>query len=499
MTEEATYEFYVDWDNDGYFDGAGEDCTADFVSAVISRGFSDSLARVARVGRLTVVLNNLERQYSPPLDGDVHPRREVLLQMTYDALTVVKFSGWIDGIVPSSGLYEDRRVVVECVDAMALLDGEEGELALATNVYADELIGDAVDAVYSPAAVDYDPGVNLFPVSADRWAWETPGQAVEEIKASQKIGDACLSDWGNFYIARDGTPTFRNRNYMPLDPTTVLTLAGTMQELTASITVRQVYNFVEVVCHPRDVGTVLEVLAAIAQRDAPVIGAGQSVTYVMSFRDSSNTNIKVGGKDCLTPVATTDYECTADPGGEGADVTGSVSCVGTFYGDHAEVTLTNGSGSAVYLQRLQVRGYAVRTRESITVAAQDAGSIATYQRRKLRLDAALMDAQSAAQAMADYLLGRYSEARLVLGSVGIVANVDATTMEAVRDLELCQRIELSEGQTGLSNWTGYVWGLTETIEGVTHRVDLGLVEAFDLGGIPFRIGDALNSGHILIY
>jgi hypothetical protein len=500
MGEQAIYSLYVDWDNDGYFDGPGEDCSADFVSASIGRGFSDPLARVAAVGRASIVLLNVNRQYSPPLNANVLPRRAVLVQMTYGGLTGTRFAGWIERIIPSSGEYEDRRITLECVDAMTLLDTEEGELALQTDVYADEVIGGAVDAVYAPAVTDYDSGISLFRVSADRWAWETPGQAVEEIKASQKVGEACLADWGLFFVAADGAPTFRNRWTTSLNAATVLTLDGTMQELTSSLSMTNVYNYVEVVCHPRSIGTVYEVLAAISQQDAPEIQAGASVTYVMPFRDPSNTKIRVGGLDPLLPVASTDYVATGDPGGEGTDETASVTAAAAFYGDHAEVTLTNGGAVSVYLQTLQIRGYAVRSREAITVAAFDPTSIAAYGRRKLRLDAALMNTQEQAQALADYLLDNYREPRLVVEGVGIQATVDAVRLAAVRDLELLQRVEISEYQTGISSFVGYVWNLQETIAGLEHRVSMGLVEAYDLGGTPFRIDiSVLDGPDIFVY
>jgi len=356
-----------------------------------------------------------------------------------------------------------------------------------------------VDAVYTPAATNYEEGLNLFPVSADRWAWKTIGQAVEEVKASSKIGDVCLADWGSFFIARDGTPTFLNRHHMPLDATTVLTLDGLMTGLSYRIGVTSAYNVVEVTCHPRTVGTVNEVLGAIEQDRAPAIEATAAVTFVIKFRDPSNQKIEVGGRNVITPVATTDYICTSDQEGEGADMTGSVTAAITRYGDHAVVTLTNAAASRVYIQKLQVRGLAVRAREPVTIAVEDAASIAAYQRRSMQIDAVLMSAQAAAQALADYLLDRYKDPAGVLDGISFTANRNATLMAAARDLELCERVEISEGQTGLSSYTGYIWNLAEMIVGATHTVTFGLVEAYDVG-TPFRLDtSALNSGHVLIY
>jgi|GEM_PF-5176673 len=499
MAESAEYNLYVDWDGDGDFDDAGEDCSDDWTVADISRGFSGLMARLPGVGRATFELLNLDRQYSPELDGDLLPRREVRFDMTYDGDTVTKFRGFLDSITPDSGQYERRRVRLECSDAMALMDGYEGEIALQTDVYADDLVEDVVDAVYTAPSTDYQAGLNLFPVSADQWSYEVPGQIVEEIKASGKLGDICTGDWGHFFISGAGVPTYYNRHQMPLDTDTVLTLDGTMQELSYTLAVSSVFNYVEVTCYPRSVGTSLEILGRISQDDAPVIPEGGELTLIVPFRDSSNTKIKIGGKDCITPVAGTDFDCTNDPEGEGDNLNGSITPTATIYGDYAEITLENSNANPAYLQTLQVRGYGVRTRERITVVAQDATSIAAYQKRKLRVNAVLMSNQADAQNLADYLVARYKDPQPVIGGLSITGNVNSTLMAACRDLDLCQRIVISETQTGLSAYAGYVGSLKEHITPLQHRTTFMLMPGYDVG-TPFRLDtSALNSGHVLIY
>jgi len=500
MAESALYELFIDWDGDGDFLDAGEDVSADWTHTTITRGFSGLMARMPGVGRATFDLLNLSRQYSPELDADLLPRREVRFDVTYGGITVTRFRGFVDKITPDSGQYETRRVTIDCVDAMALMDSYEGEIAMGTDVYADDVIEDVVDAVYTAPATDYQVGLNLFPVSADQWSYETAGEIVEDIKASGKLADACTGDWGHFFISHDGTPTYLNRHQMPLDDTTELTLDNTMHTLSYSLASSSVYNYVEVTCHPRTVGTSIEILGRISQDDVPVVPEGGSLTLIVKFRDSSNTKIKVGGRDCILPVAGTDFDCTSDPEGEGTNLNGSINPTATFYGDYAEIGLANVGAIPAFLQSLQVRGYGIRTREKVTVVAQDAASIAAYQRRKLRINAILMSNVADAQALADYLISRYKDPRPVIGGISITGNVNSTFMAACRDLELCQRVVITEQQTGLSTEAGYVASLRESISQLEHRLTIGLMPGFDVGGTPFRLDtSALNSGHILIY
>lgn len=496
MSVVATYALYVDWNGDGDFSDAGENVSADFVSANIQRGFSSPLARTPGVSRATFVLNNLNKQYSPPLNATVLPRRQIKLDMTYIS-TVTLFRGFIDDIRPTFGLHGQRQVTFNCLDAQALLDAYEGEIALQTNTTADAVIAAVVAAVYTPPGTAYQVGITPFPTSSEGWNYNQ----LENIRASQKIQDACISDWGRFFIAKNGYATFYNRQKMSLDSATKLTIINAMLNLDYVKSSASVYNYVEVTCFPRAVGETYEVIGRLSQTDATCIEASSAQTFVLRFRDPVNVKVTLGAKSCVTPAAGTDYACTDDPAGLGNDVTAGVAVAATFYGDHAEVTLTNALAAPVYVQTLQVRGIAVRAREQITVVAQDATSIAAYQKRKLSLQAPLISDPQSAQELADYLLQYYKDPMNDVQGVEILANKDTTWMAAVRDLELCDRVSLSEDQTGLFAWAGYIYAMTHQINSqYEHRMTMALEQRYPLGGTPFRLDTSqLNSGHVLIY
>jgi len=505
-TLRATYALYVDWNNDGDYGDAGEDISADWMQITITRGYSSPLARYPTVGRMTVILRNAAKTYSPPETAAARPRLPVRLTMTYDGDTVTLFEGWVQTLRPDYGTSLARRAVMECVDAIWLLDQFEGEIALQTNVYADDVISSVVAAVYTPPSTAYDSGINLFPTAADRWtgqllSWASSSGSgsgvVRRVSASGKIQDACVSDWGRFFISKAGVPTYYNRHKMPFDSTTALTLDDDMVGLDYGMSADSVRNYIEVTCHPRKVGTTYEVLGQLDQNNAPMIEDGDSVTFDIAFRDPANSAVRLGGKSVITPVATTDFTVTDDEAGEGNDDTGDITPSMTAYGDHAEITLANAAGHPVWVQSLRVRGLAVRSLEAVTVVASEASDVV----QRLRIDAALMSNPIHAQNLADWLLSYYKDPLHNIQGVTILANSNATLMAAVRDLELMDRVVITETQTGLSAQAGYIYAMRHTIEpGRIHQLSFNLEQAYDYGADPFTLNlSLLNGPDVLVY
>ena len=495
----VTYTLEVDF-------GSGWEDISDDLSDVptIRRGFAGSLERVATQGTATFVLNNTSRAYSPALYPVMVPRWPVQFTMSFMGVAAVLFTGTLRAIRPTPDICGVRKLVAfECVDDMAKLDAFKGEIALQTDTRAHTIIAAVVAAAYTPAATNYENGVNIFPVAADRWSYEgvtvNSGRRgpTEMVTASQKITDATVSDWGHFFIAKDGTPTYYNRHHEVLDTTTVLELEA-MSRLTYQKSTWQVVNYVEVTCYPRTIGIVPEVLGRLSQTAAPSIATLATDTYVLHFRDPVNQGIELGGLNPITPdvgdAARTDILCTDDPAGGGADVTGVIVVTMTDYGDRVELALENTGAGTAYVQRLQVRGYAVRSREPVTVIAQDAVSIAAYDRHELPINAPLMSSIAEAQALAEHILDYYKLPLDEVPSVTFSAHVNATLMEAARDLELLERVWIYEEQTGVEGYF-YIYGISHRIrDNYNHEITLSLLKAYDIGGTPWIWNTSLWDG-----
>ena len=137
------------------------------------------------------------------------------------------------------------------------------------------------------------------------------------------------------------------------------------------------------------------------------------------------------------------------------------------------------------------------------MTATDATSEGDYQSRKLRINAPLMSTPADAQGLADYLLDYYKDPRDDIQGVQFVANRNATLMAAARDLELMDRVDLTETQTGHSNFIGHIYWMHHSIQHSAqslHMVTMNLEEPYALGGTPFTIDTSLIDGpHIIIY
>ena len=471
--------------------GAGwVDKSDDLSFARVRRGFSDPLSRVAIQGNASFIMENSSQDYSPPLVGALLPRLPVRFTMSYGGVPVVQFTGSLRNIIPTADTCTPRKLsTLECVDDMELLDIYEGEIAIQTATRAHTIIKAVVDSAYTPAGENYEAGINVFPVASDRWSYQgvtiNSGRKgpTETILASQKILDACVSDWGRFFIAKNGYPTYFNRHHEILDATTELTLNNTMHELDYQKSVQQIINSVEVTCYPRSIGVVPEVLGRLSQTNAPGIDAGDAQIYILQFRDPVDQTISLGG---LTPIDPStfpglDIIATDDPAGAGTVVTADIAVVMTDYGDRVELELTNNGAAIAYLQKLQVRGFAVRSREPVTVVSRDAVSIAAYALRKLSINAPLMSNPNDAQQLADYLIDYYKDPLDEIVSVTFSAHTNATLMEAARDIEIDDQVSITEDQTGVTGLF-FVYSIQHSIkDNYNHDITLGLLKAYELG------------------
>jgi hypothetical protein len=495
MAEDATYALYIDWNDDGDFGEANEDVSDDLIAATVTRGFADSLKRVAGVGRMTCVLDNEAQTYSPPFSSDARPWRAAKLDMTYSGTTRTLFAGYLNTIRPTPGRFEDRQATVLCVDAMRKLERDQGRIALQTDVRAHDLIEDVVAAVYTPSSTSYENGLNVFVTSTPRWVFQE-SDLTEEINAAQKITEICASDWGRFFIAADGTPTYYNRHHIPLDDTVAFALDNDMLRMAYQQAADDIFSEVNATVFPRSIGVIPEVLGKIDQRDAPRIEASDTLTLTVYFRDTVNAKVRIGGLDVVEPVADTDYACTSDPEGEGDDETANVT-VSSFdtYSDQVKITLSNAAAHPVYVQRLRVRGTAVRSREQVTVTETGTNEGVPFDVRT-----PLLDDVFDGTALAEHLINRRGDAVHDVRNVQVVANESAARMAAVRDAELLQRVTLTEAQTGLSSLAGYIYWLQHDIVRGHHTMTFHVGPQYTYSGDPFTIGTSTIGGtDVLIY
>lgn len=506
---DATYSFHVDFDGDNQFDDG--ELSGELVSTTITRGFSNPLARMATAGRAVFVIQNVDKSHSPPLAAGRVPMRQVRFRMTSGGNTSTLFRGFLENIrsVPApSG--PPKTLALECVDAIALLDMHEGAIPLQFNAQAHEIVSAIISSVYSAPGTNYENGINSFPTSGERWSGLRSGMTLmprmagpqEVINASGKLTDTAVSDWGRFFIDGQGRPTFHNRHHQLLNTTPRLTLVNQMHGMDYALEAMAIINDVEIQYSPRVIGGRGEVLGSLSPGRAIAIDGNSSEQFTLRYADPANSEVRVGGYQLVIPLQSgTDFMVTSDEAGEGNNENGSVSINVDGHADQAEITVTNNVNRTVYLQKLQIRGRAVRVRRPETARAFDGTSINTYRRRVAALTAPLMNSHAQAQRLAEHLIDQHSEPRDMVTGVRIYANRNSTFLNAVRQMELGDRVRITEDHLGLSNFDSVVYHMEHRIEHPGyHELVIAVHEPYSVSGTPFRIGvSQFNQNHELVF
>lgn len=141
-----TFTVQVDWDADGSFATAGDDISAYVQGVSANLGIFDArLDHVAYVGRCTITLDNTDRRFSPkytagPYYGKLLPNRAVRVQGTDGTDTWTLWRGVIRRIVPEAARGGTRETVLECEDAMGVLQAHLLSLPIQEGKRGDELL-----------------------------------------------------------------------------------------------------------------------------------------------------------------------------------------------------------------------------------------------------------------------------------------------------------------------------------------------------------------------
>jgi hypothetical protein len=190
----------------------------------------------------------------------------------------------------------------------------------------------------------------------------------------------------------------------------------------------------------------------------------------------------------VTPVAWTkalqdangDYDYQAMTGG-GQDATNDLAVItsngtSTIYAASAKLYLVNSKTEAVYMQRLQLRGYPLLSRESRRTEEYDQASIDTYQERELAIAGESVQIyvsdEVQAKAVAQMYLARFKDPHAYWQMNGVRG-------DAAR--EIGRRVTVIEALSGLSR-DGFITAIRDSYSpGGGWSQDLTCVDTAMLG------------------
>lgn len=358
---------------------------------------------------------------------------------------VVRFYGKIRVIAPLAGSSRGRTVDVIAYDAIRdLAETDAREVETQENQTESQLLTAilaAVPAEAQPLAVDFDAGVDSYPIAFDNVA----GGA----KALALIRDVVVSSLGMFAVNGDGTARYRSRHALSLGASAV-TFDNDMADLSVPSSLDKVYNRFRSTTHPKTVtAAATEVLYTLPASNPITLSPGATVVLWTDYSDPLDRQTKIGGIGIVTTlVAGTHYAGNAVADGSGANLSGSLSASLDPFSSTAKWTITNTHASAtVYLTALQVIGKAVRdpgpqSFEATTTGASD---------RPIEFDLPYQDDPYVGQAACDYMLGLYSSLTSHVEAVEFSANRSAEFMTAALTVEPGDRVTISESVTGLAS------------------------------------------------
>jgi hypothetical protein len=480
----ATYRLYVDWLDNGF---------ADVADDVTSRTLDQRQPPTVKYGRdqarqfsptspgeAAFQLDNRSRDYSPentasPIAGFVAPGRRVKLEATNAGVTTVVYTGYLDDLDIRPGLNE-RSMPAGCIDALGRMRGVQVSTPLYQAVKTGEAVGYLLDAIGWPAdARDLDAGASVLPYW---WAEGDAFDALMQLVDSEGPAALVTVDGQGRIVFRDrhhrltrtqsltAQSTWRSSGIEPVvsDPVTynhgwkeiVNAVSAEVQLRTIAVNASQVWSSQGLITVPA--GTPVTVTA---QASSPFIGA-------------------------LTPVVDTDYTVAS-----GAVTVG----ISRTSGQSTVITLTSAGGAVV--QDLSLRAQPL-TSTTVTVAVEDAPSIARYGRKSLA-DGRLPTWTNPYDTLAilQLIVGRRAE-RLPTITVTMRGAGSPLRLAECLGRNLSDRVHLTESLTGLDS-DCFVEQITHTIGqgGREHVTTFGLEKippvvstpfTFDVAGLGFDDG-----------
>lgn len=382
----------IDWDGDGYFDGANE--------AQYMRNLSWRRGRMHYVkadgngfeqpeqGYASFELINTDGRYDPnntssPLYPNVEPGKYVQIKVKNGESDTAQyiFSGKIETIEPvDSG----QAVLITAYDGIKLLNEVSVTTELNTNIGTGAAVSECLSDAGWPStwASNLDTGNETIPY------WWVKGE-----KAIKAIDQIALFENGRYAVLGDGTFKFAQRS-SPSASVITITQSDMLKDVRLSQPWEVVRNVVRVHAYTK----IEQTTAALwTLNDKPLVTAGNSLELWGRF---AYNNRAVAGANMINPQETTDYTMNTVADGTGTDLTASFTVTATKFAETVKMTITNNSASDGYVTLLKIRGNAIDSPDSTYVENDNSG---TAVKRLFTVDTPWMQTISSATSRAAYL------------------------------------------------------------------------------------------------
>jgi hypothetical protein len=410
--------------------------------------------RVASTGSMDFQLDNSANNsqgllglYSPNnsnvLDGwriGVQVRCSVVFQEQRQFL----FYGTIESIIPTSGKFGARKVLVSCVDWI----DEAARVKVKGLTVLQDVRSDEVFNALLANMENQPPEGSVVQIGGDEYPFALDNAFSEEVNVMTEFQRLIQSEQGYIYVRRDGVLIFESRHKRPNIFTVNISL--TDADIAGVATGRgrdSIINRAEVQAHPRRVdAAATSVLFQLAS--TPEILRSTDLIVEALYRDPDARATRVGGIEMVQPVATTDYEFFENADGTGSDYTAQLSVVAVFSGNSAVVTVTNNGPFDGFLTKLNLRGKGIYAYETALATADSEPSKARYGETTFALDMPYQDDLNVSRDAAEFIVNQAKDILTQVDGVTFWANREERLMNAALQRDISDKINLVETVIG---------------------------------------------------
>lgn len=484
---DVTFTFVIDWDSDDDWDESYEDVSLYVKSANWRLGMSKPNALIASETRLTLMLNNTDKRFSPentssPYYGEMLPQRKVRVQSTFLGTTRTMYVGWVDTIEPEGG--DGRTVAIRCTGAKQFFQDQTIRLPLLQDLRSDEVIEQILIKLQTPPALSgqhwvlglagaselgettyladlspsysLDTGNTTFPYIADNWEANFHGnQYVGEtweagFKGFDAIKDVVTAERGRFFFDRTGKAIFWNRARLQ----TNITLDATFDNEHTNADYHygeDIINDVTVKVYPR----------AIDGSDTVLWELEEEIELRKASKTTRDKTIRANFNDADSGVEVAALNAYIDT----ITFTGDVDYDAEFDSTSAKITLTNLDNVKNTVSAIVIKGKKVRTYDTIEAQIIDGASRTAYGWREYVIDSKLQADLNLAESIADYEIYRRKTPYGAFHSIE-VQGVDNSRKQQIVTRTIGDRIRVIDDQLDHDGeyfiiGEGHTWGLRE--------------------------------------
>jgi hypothetical protein len=456
LPADITWQFLVDWDDDGDYDLPVEDITNYVIGARWNLGMRQPYQLLADESRCDITLRNEDKRFSPennasPLYGLMLPMRLMTVRSVWNGGTRTHWTGWTDIYEVQPMRYRERTASISGIGAKEFFQRQEVYLSLQSNVTVDQVLAEIISQVQIPPAsgaawylesdtldettylgpditayTNFETGITTLPYTADNWE--------DGIDAYRAIGMLMEAEQGRFFFDRNGIATFWNRHHLALDTRPPTTFNETFQDLTYEYGANLV-SIVRATVHPRKISASNTEL--LWELDKPLtLTPGERKTIRARFSDP-DTDATIAAQDVIKP----------NTANGSLSYTGNVSFVRwEVSARSAEMEFINIGTTQATISVITIRGRKITSYKKVDVEAVDGPSLGRYGKRVHTLRTTLLDDEEFARMLCQYTLNRLKSP---VGQVVTMTlmNRDAATVQQQITRTIGDKIRIVDTQT----------------------------------------------------